>query len=209
MLMRSVNEGSAVFAQVIEGRSTDEAGLRQLVDYWDTEVKPGAFGFLGTTAGVSTDGTAVVFMRFVDEAAVVANNARPEQVAWWQEMTDVFEHPPTLHESGDIALLLADGSDDADFVQVIRAATPDRAKIDELMTTERIAAVQQSRPDLIGSIRVWLADGSFIEAAYFTSESAARDAEQSDDYEDAEAPFAEAYGPITFVDLPEPLFQSP
>jgi hypothetical protein len=198
-----------VFVQVIEGRSTDEAALRRLVEQWDAEVKPGATGFLGATAGVSADGIVVVFVRFVDEAAAVANRGRPEQMAWWHDMLEVFEEPPASYESSDVTLLLAGGSDEAGFVQVIRATKPDRAKIDALMTPERIAEVQRSRSDLIGSIRVWLADGSFIEAAYFTSESAARDAERSGDYENVEAPFVDAYGPMTFVDLPAPSFQSP
>ena len=198
-----------MFVQVIEGRTTDEAALRRLVERWDSDVKPGATGFLGTTAGVSADGTAIAFVRFVDEAAAGWNQRRPEHAAWWQELTEVLDEPPIVAESADVAVLLAGGSDDAGFVQIIRAPSPDRTQIDALMTAERIAAMQRSRPDLIGSIRVWLEDGSFIEAAYFTSESAARDAEQSDDYEDAEALFAAAYGPMTFVDLPAPMFLSP
>ena len=92
---------------------------------------------------------------------------------------------------------------------MIRAATPDRAKVDALITPERIVEVQSSRPDLIGSMRVWLVRGAFIEAAYFTSESAAREAERSDDFADAEAPFFEAYGPMTFANLRAPIFLSP
>jgi hypothetical protein len=197
-----------VFVQVIEGRSTDEAALRQLLQRWDTDVKPGATGFLGATAGVSPDGITILFVRFLDEPAAVWNRERPEHTSWWQELTELFDEPPTVHESSDIAVLLAGGSDDAGFVQVVRASAPDRAKVEALMTPERIAEVRRSRPDLIGSIRVWLADGSFVEAAYFTRESAARHAEESDDYEDAEAPFVEAYGPMTFLDLPAPILQS-
>jgi len=198
-----------VFVQVIEGSSADEAALHALLERWDSEVTPGATGFLGSTAGVAADGTAVVFLRFVDEAAAVWNRGHPETSAWWQAMTELFREPPRVHESSDVSVLLAGGSDDADFVQVMRAATPDRARIDSLMTPERIAEVQRSRPDLIGSIRVWLDDGSFIEAAYFTSEADAREAERSDDYDNAEAEFADAYGPMTFVDLPTPKFLSP
>jgi len=198
-----------VFVQVIEGRTADEAALRRLVERWDRDVKPGAAGFLGTTAGVASDGTAIAFVRFVDEAAARWNEARPEHVAWWHDLGEVLDGSPMVTESADVALLLAGGSDDAGFVQIVRAATPDRDQIDALMTPDRIAAVQRSRPDLIGSIRAWLDDGSFIEAAYFTAESAARDAEHSDEYEDAEALFAAAYGPMSFVDLAAPILVSP
>jgi hypothetical protein len=198
-----------MFVQVIEGRVADEAALRRLVQRWDAEVKPGATGFLGATAGVSADGTGIAFVRFVDAAASGWNQGRPEHAAWWSDLMAVFEEPPAVDESPDIQLLLAAGSDDAGFVQVVRASAPNREQIDALMTPARIAEVQRTRPDLIGSIRVWLADGSFVEAAYFTSESAARHAEQSDDFGDAEAPFADAYGPMRFVDLPRPIFLSP
>ena len=198
-----------MFVQVVEGRVTDGAALRRLVERWDAEVKPGVTGFLGATAGVADDGTAFAFVRFADEASAVANARRPEQAAWWEEMLQLYGEPPTFHESSDIALLLVGGSDDSGFVQVVRAATPNRSKVDALMTPERIAEVRRSRPDLIGSMRVWLADGSFIEAAYFTSESDARVAEQSDDYEEVESPFVEAYGPMTFADLRAPILLSP
>ena len=198
-----------MFVHVIEGQTGDGAAFRRLVERWDVDVKPGAAGFLGATGGTATDGTAIMFMRFTDEAAASMNRERAEQRAWWQDALAVFDDPPTVQESSDIALLLDGGSDDADFVQVVRAAAPDRARVDALMTPDRIAAVQRSRPDLIGSVRAWLADGSFVEAAYFTSEAAARDAEQSDDYERAEEEFAAAYGSMTFVDLPAPILLAP
>jgi hypothetical protein len=175
----------------------------------DSEVKPGAIGFLGATAGICDDGTAVAFVRFADEASAIATIKRSEHQRWWHDMQQVLIAPRTVHESGNVVLLLAGGSDDAGFVQVIRAATPDRVKVEALMTPERIAEVQSSRPDLIGSIRVWLANGSFIEAAYFTRESAAREAERSDDFADAEAPFFEAYGLMTFANLRTPILLSP
>ena len=198
-----------MFVQVIEGRAIDEAAVRRLMTRWVTDVKPAAAGFLGATAGIVDDGTAVAFIRFADEASAVRVRSTAEHQAWWRETLHVLVAPRTVHESSDIVVLLAGGSDDAGFVQIIRAATPHRAKIDALMTPERIADVQRSRPDLIGSLRVWLANGSFIEAAYFTRESAAREAEKSDDFADAEAPFFEAYGPMTFANLRAPILLSP
>src|SRR5262249_25079414 len=121
---------------------TDEPSLRRLVQRWGAEVKPGAEGVLGATAGGSADGAALVFVRFADEASAEANRRRSEQAAWWQDMLETFEASPAVHESSDTALLLAGGSDDAGFVQVVRAPTPDRAKIDALMTPERIAEVE-------------------------------------------------------------------
>jgi hypothetical protein len=196
-----------MFVRAIEGRVGDAEALRRLLTRWDAEVRPIVTGFLGATAGVSDDGAGAIFLRFADEASADATARGPEHESWWRDILDVFAEP-TVHESSDIELLLAGGSDDAAFVQVVRTATPNRVKVDALMTPDRIQEVQRTRPDLIGSMRVWLPDGSFIEAAYFTNESAAREAESSDEYADAEAPFFQAYGPMTFVDLRSPIFRS-
>ena len=42
-----------MFVQVIEGRVSDRDGLRRQMDKWESELRPGATGFLGSTAGVT------------------------------------------------------------------------------------------------------------------------------------------------------------
>ena len=44
-----------MFVQAFEGRVADQDGLRRQLERWMTELRPGAHGFLGSTAGV-TDG---------------------------------------------------------------------------------------------------------------------------------------------------------
>src|SRR5262249_7439083 len=128
--VRSHRKETVVFVQVIEGRVNDETALRRLVQRWDAEVGPGATGFLGITAGVAADGTAIAFVRYIDDAAAGWNRGRSEYTSWWEELMAEFAAPPVVDESADVQLLLAGGSDDADFVQVLRAPRPDRAKID-------------------------------------------------------------------------------
>jgi hypothetical protein len=52
-----------MFAQVIQGRVTDAAGLRRQWEKWE----PGACGYLGSTAGVTPDGEFIVVARFENE----------------------------------------------------------------------------------------------------------------------------------------------
>ena len=53
-----------MFVQVIKGTTNDPAALRSRSDRWRDEVRPGATGFLGSTGGVTDDGTFILFARF-------------------------------------------------------------------------------------------------------------------------------------------------
>jgi hypothetical protein len=197
-----------MFVQVIKGRTTDPAALRSVADRWDDEVRPGAIGYLGTTAGIADDGTFIAFARFTDEAAARANGERDEQSAWWAEMSKHFDGEPSFRESSDVSMLLGGGSDKAGFVQVMEGQVTDRAKVEAVETPELLEQLQAARPDLLGGIRVWFADGSYAEAAYFTSEADARKGEASDEFAGPGEDFAALFGEITFTDLREPILRS-
>src|SRR5947209_555374 len=148
-----------MFVQVIKGRSRDAAGIRRQLDVWQSEVKPGATGYLGSTGGVADDGTVIMLARFADAAAAKANSERPEQSAWWQETAKYFDGEPTFRESTDTSSMLAGGSNDAGFVQVMEGRVKDRAKAEAFETPEMLEQLKAARPDLIGSFRVWFDDG--------------------------------------------------
>ena len=65
-----------MFVQVIEGRVADREALHRQMDRWHAELRPGATGFLGSTAGVADDGRALCFARFESAAAAQANSSR-------------------------------------------------------------------------------------------------------------------------------------
>jgi len=67
-----------MFVQAIEGRLADGDQLRRQLERWMDELKPGARGFLGTTAGVTDSGDAIAFARFETRADAMANSDRPE-----------------------------------------------------------------------------------------------------------------------------------
>lgn len=194
-----------MFVQVIKGRTKDAAGLRQQLDRWRTEVKPGAIGFEGSTVGVADDGTFIALARFTDEAAAKKNGDRPEQTAWWDETSKYFDGEPSFRESSDVGSIFGGGSNDAGFVQIMEGSVKDRAKAEAFETPDMLEQLRAARPDLLGSQRVWFGDGTYVEAAYFTSESAARKGEQSDAFAGPQQDYVELFGDITFTDLRDPL----
>jgi hypothetical protein len=197
-----------VFAQVIKGKTSDVAGLRRQLDRWNEDVRPGAIGFLGSTVGISEDGTFVAVARFEDEAAAQANSSRAEQNAWWQETSKYFDGEPTFRDSSDTATLFEGGDDNAGFVQVMEGKATDRVKAESFETPEMLDQLRKARPDLIGSFRVWFPDDSFVDVAYFTSEEEARKGETSADFEGPSEEFEAVFGEMTFIDLKDPLFTS-
>ncbi len=72
-----------MFVQVINGRTSQPEALAEAFDRWKAELSPGATGWLGSTGGVTDDGTVIAVARFESEEAARANSARPEQDAWW------------------------------------------------------------------------------------------------------------------------------
>lgn len=194
-----------MFVQVIKGHTGDPAGIRRQLDRWKAELKPGAVGYLGSTGGVADDGTVVMFARFADAAAANANAERPEQGAWWEETAKYFDAEPAFRESSDTSSLLAGGSNDAGFVQIMEGTVNDRAKAEAFETPEMLEQLTAARPDLIGSLRVWFDGGAFAEAAYFTSEADARKGESSTDFAGPQEEYMALFGEMTFTDLREPL----
>lgn len=194
-----------MFVQVITGRTSDADGFRRQLERWRDELEPGATGFLGTTAGVTDDGRVVALARFADAEAAARNSERPEQGAWWEETSTYFDGEATFRETSDVGVLFDGPGTDAGFVQVMEGTVADRAKAESFETPEMLAQLRRARPDLLGSLRAWFDDGSFVEAAYFTSEEAARSGERSDDFAGPQQEYVDLFGDITYSDLRDPL----
>jgi len=193
-----------MFVQVIKGRTNDAEGMRRQAERWATKVRPGAIGHLGGTFGIADDGTFVVLARFEDEPSARANSDRPEQQAWWEDTVGFIDGTPSFRESTDVTTLFGGGSDDAGFVQVMEGTVQDRAKVEAWETPELLAALQSARPDLLGGLRVWFPDGSYVEAAYFTNEEDARKGESSSDFAGAQEEYTELFAEPSFIDLRNP-----
>lgn len=194
-----------MFVQIIEGTTSNPEALYAAGEAWQAELRPGAIGYLGLTAGVTADGKAFTLVRFEDETSARANSDRPEQGAWFEKhMKTAYDAPPTFTESSDITEFMGGGSNDARFVQVMKSTGVDRAEVERLdQVFEKFAG---ERPDIIGGLRVWTGDDSCIDVMYFTNEADARKGEQAE----MPAELVEAMGDFTgmgqteYLDLVDP-----
>jgi len=164
-----------MFVQVITATAVDTDAATTLHERWERELRPGATGFLGSTIGVAPDGRMVAVARFESAAAARANSGRPEQDAWWAEMSRTLTDA-RFHDSEDVAVVLRGPAPDAGFVQVIRGHVLDpaalaglRADLDEVEALE-----QEHRPEILGELLAVHDDGSCTEVVWFESEAAAR-----------------------------------
>jgi hypothetical protein len=201
-----------MFVQVIRGQVAEPEQVREAMDRWVRELAPGASGWLGSTAGVAPDGRFVAFARFESAEAARRNSDRPEQGAWWAEVSKAFTGDVTFVDSEDIVTDLVGDPDRAGFVQVLsgRATDPRRAR--EIMESSR-GQSRDFRPEILGSLNVMTDDGSFTMAIYFTSEQEAREGERKEPPPELAAQMEElnslAAGPLEFLDLRTPWLSSP
>ena len=198
-----------MFAQVIQGKAKDKDALLRRMEEWDRNVKPGAEGFLGSTAGVSDDGEFLAIARFESEEAARRNSDRPEQGQWWSETEQHLEGDVRFYDCTEVELSMGGGSDDAGFVQVIQGRTKDKERARE-MDAGMEDWVRENRPDVIGSIQAWQGD-NFSNFIYFTSEEEARVGEKKD-FPDAPMSmddWMELVEDVKFIDLREPYLSSP
>lgn len=200
-----------MFLQVFQGRVADPDAVRAELVRWQTDLGPGADGWLGSTSGVTDDGVFVGLARFVSIEAAQRNSRRPDQDAWWQRASKLFTSEVTFAEYLDVELFMDGGSDDAGFVQVMQGRAADPARL-RAVEKDLVRYIPQTRPDVIGGLMGMRDDGAFTEAVYFTSEELARAGERGEpDPEVAELIQAsrQLTGELTYLDLPHPWLFSP
>jgi hypothetical protein len=201
-----------MFVQVIKGQVSDAEAVQAAWNRWLDETSPGAIGWLGTTAGVTDDGTLVALARFESEDAARRNSERPEQDQWWREMAKLLTGEATFHDCPEVLEMGPGGSDDAGFVQVIEGRVRDVERWRQL--GERWASTGNDfRPDVIGGITALHGDGGYTTAVYFTSEAAAREGEQKEPPPEMTAMMEEQRvlqeGDLVYFDLRKPWLASP
>jgi hypothetical protein len=199
-----------MFVQIIQGRITDPAAARELMDRWQRDVEPGAVGYLGSTHGFTDDGMLVAVVRFESAEAARRNSARAQQAAWWSEMERCFAGPVTFHDCDDVMLLLGGGSDQAGFVQIIQGRVRDRDRLHAL-TEQSQDVIAKVRPDVIGATFAIDDAGFFTQTVAFASEQQARAAEQQDMPADAARLLEEEMSlldDVRYLDLHQPWFAS-
>src|SRR3954451_16454721 len=169
-----------MFAQVIRGRTSDAEGLHAAMDRWIDEVRPGSIGWLGSTAGITDDGTFIAVARFESAEAADRNGRRPEQGRWWEETSRLFDGDVSFHDSEDVTVDLPGDPDQAGFVQVMQGRVTDAARAKEVMAQIPGDVMAAFRPDVLGSVVIGQPDGVWTQVIYFPSEAAAREGERKE-----------------------------
>ena len=201
-----------MFVQVIRGQVSDREHVRTAMEQWVRDLAPGASGWLGSTVGVADDGRFVALARFESAKAARHNSSRPEQDAWWSDLSKALTGEVTFVDSEDVVAEVLGDPDQAGFVQVMsgRATDPRRAR--EIMEATS-GQVRGFRPEILGSLYVQQDTGDFTMAIYFTSEREAREGERKEPPPEVAAQMEElnslAAGPLEFLDLKDPWLHSP
>ena len=196
-----------MFIQVIQGKTNDKAGLAQQNDRWESDLAPGAKGYLGMTGGVADDGTAIFLARFDDEKSAKANSERPEQGSWWSDTVKYFTGDVTFRDCTDVDVEQIGDLDSAGFVQVMQGTASDKARVRQIgpQLTAKIAGL---RPDVLGTVIAWDGD-QFIQTVYFRSEAEAREGEKKMDQAPPELQEIMELAPATsYLDLKDPWIKS-
>jgi hypothetical protein len=201
-----------MFVQVIQGKVSDPAAMRSHVERWSAELGPGADGWLGTTAGVTDDGTAVAVVRFESEEAARRNSDRPEQGAWWETMATFYDGDPTFQNNDLVDAQTYGDPDQAGFVQVMQGRSTDVRRARDLMAGDP-TDWPSFRPEILGTLWSGADDGAWTMAIYFASETAAREGEQKEAPAETAAVMEELNGlesgPPLFLDLHDPWLAGP
>jgi hypothetical protein len=182
-----------------------------MMDQWVRDLSAGAVGWLGSTAGVTSDGTGIALARFESADAARRNSERPEQGEWWARTAKLFDGEVTFRDCVRVHLLGPGGSDEAGFVQVMQGRYTDQDKAVDLL--QRAAEpLRALRPEVLGGALCLHADGGFTQAVYFTSEADARAGEQKEPPAEVRALLddeAANTADLVFYDLTDPWLHSP
>ena len=201
-----------MFAQVIQGKTSNPQGLEAALDRWLQELAPNATGWLGSTSGVTEDGRAIAVVRFESEDDARRNSNRPEQDQWWSETAKLYDGEATFLDSTDVTVDLQGDPDRAGFVQIMRGRSNDPERAKQLMDqdSDKWAAF---RPDMLGSVAIGHDDGSYTMVMYFVSEAEAREGERKEPPPELLAQMEEmnklSVGEPEYFDLKQPLINSP
>lgn len=205
------------FVQVIRGHVEDGTQgrheIRSMFSGWAADLGPGATGWLGSTAGVSDDGTFVAMARFASSEAARVNSDRPEQHQWWMETAKLFAGEVSFIDCPQVEEFLRGGSDDAGFVQVIEGRVSDVEKMHRLnQRFSELSAAGQGRDDVIGGVVGIHGGDRFVQFVYFTTVNAARSgesAEMSPEMVELSEEESQLLSDLSYIDLTDPWTYSP
>ena len=203
-----------MFVQLFKGPVGDPVAVRLVLDEWVDRFAAVAAteGWLGSTGGVTSDGTLIAVGQFEAAEDARRNGDRPGQDEWWPSLVKLFTGPVVFRNCTAVEVGRGGGDPRARFVQVVEGRTSDIARMRALGARVDEVLVG-TRPDLLGLV-VALHDeepGRFTQVAYFTDEQAARQQERALSGPAAElfAEMSTIVSDVTYLDLAAPWLDWP
>jgi hypothetical protein len=193
-----------VFIQIIQGRCTQRNALRKMSDDWQRDMGPHVDGYLGATYGFTDDDMFVGVVRFDSKEAATANSVRPEQTAWAERMTELFDGPVEFHDCNDVTLMMDGGSNNAGFVQIMRGTVDDPEKLKSMLGQTDM--LHEIRPEILGATLAIEDDGTFTQTIAFSDEDSARRGEQKEMPAEIRETLESAMRDVSYMDLHHPWF---
>ena len=195
-----------MFSQVVEGRTSDPAGVRRAMDGWVHALPDGSAGWLGGTAGVTRDGRFIAVVRFESEEEARRLSAPPQQQRWWAELRAALDGDPVVRRGTRAEVFSPGDAARAGFVQVVQGRVTDLdAAREQLHALQDLLEVHL--PCLLGTVTVEHADRRFTRVLHFTTEDETR-AGEADRAPEVSSRDQEALqlldGLPEFLDLQEP-----
>lgn len=195
-----------MFIQMVEGSSSRQGEMRNLVDGWCASMADRP-GWLGGTYGFTDDGRFVGVVRFDSSAACKESATGDEAAMWWAGAEALFDGRSRIHESEDVSMMFDGGSDSAGFVQVMHGRVGDADKLRHITSdTQMTSMLHEARPEILGATLAMEADGTFVETIAFTDEDSARKGEQLDMPQDVRDQLMAAMTDVEYLDLHQPWF---
>ncbi len=158
---------------------SDPSAIRTALEKWLNELASGATGWLGSTTGLSGDGTLIAVARFDTVENAQRNSDRPEQGEWWAETEKLFDGDVTFDDSTEVDEYVVADPGTAGFVQVMQGQVSDLDRARALMQ-QRPDNFEEIRPDILAILDLAHQDGRWTSVAYFTSEAEARQRESQE-----------------------------
>jgi PAS domain-containing protein len=162
-----------MFSQVVEGRTSDPAGVRRAMDGWVEALPDRSVGWLGGTAGVTPDGRFIAVVRFATDEDARRLSEPAQQQRWWAELRAALDGDPVVRRGTRTEVFSPGDPSGAGFVQVVQGQVTDLdAARRQLHALQDL--LQVHLPCLLGTVTVEHADRRFTRVLHFTTEDEAR-----------------------------------
>jgi hypothetical protein len=162
-----------MFSQVVEGRTNDPTAVRRALDGWVDALPSGHAGWLGATAGVTSDGGFIAVVRFESPEDAQRLSTPEQQQHWWAELRAALDGEAVVTRGERTDIFSPGDPGAAGFVQVVQGRVTDFVEARrQLRVLQELLRVHL--PCLLATVTVEHTDCRFTRVLHFRTEEQAR-----------------------------------